>query len=430
MNIWLLRASELMPVVNKGDRLLRMGMLAEELSKRNHTITWFSSTFDHFKKKQLFNKDTTVKVKDNYHINLIYAPGYKKNISVARIINHKIIASKFRKIAEKLEKPDLIYAAFPTIDYAEQAVKYGKKHGVPVIVDIRDLWPDTFRHNLSEPLRTLARPYIKLMDYKTKKLMKDAFAINSISEAMLDWGLEKAKREKGKYDKYFFIGYDKKEIPQNTKDIDIIERDKFNIAFLATINNQFDYNKIAQIATILEKKDKDIVINICGVGPQYKDLQERVKGISNIRLLGWVGKDELNYILNNSKIGFAPYKNTFDFQMSVSNKFGEYLSYGLPIVMTVDGYMQKLLIENNCGISTQDVDKICDFLLDIKSDEEKYNTMSSNAKKIYEESFVAKEIYKNLANYLEKIKEEQKNEVCTNRMWENSTKPSRSSCGE
>ena len=148
MKIWLLQASEPIPIVNKEQRLLRMGIIAEELSKRGHEITWFANTFDHFQKKQLYKKDTTIKVKENYKLELIYAMGYKRNISLSRILNHKIIAKKFKKQAKKMEKPDLIYASFPTIDYAEEAVKYGKKYNVPVVVDIRDLWPDIFKHNL------------------------------------------------------------------------------------------------------------------------------------------------------------------------------------------------------------------------------------------------------------------------------------------
>ena len=78
MNIWLLRASEPMPIVDSDGRLMRMGMLAEELSSRGHNVTWFSSTFNHFTKTQSFNKDTIVKVKDNYYLDLSYARGYKK----------------------------------------------------------------------------------------------------------------------------------------------------------------------------------------------------------------------------------------------------------------------------------------------------------------------------------------------------------------
>lgn len=408
MNIWLLQSSEPMPIVNEGQRLLRTGMMAEELNIRKHNIIWFSNTFDHFRKKQLYNKDTIIKVTDNYSIYLLHAMGYKRNISVSRIINHKIIAKKFAKIAKKMEKPDLIYVSFPTIDYAEEAVKYGKKYNVPVIVDIRDLWPDIFKHNLPRILGIMASPYINIMDYKTKKIMKNAFAINGISEAVLQWGLNKGNRNKTKYDKYFYIGYDNKNRNiTDVKEMNIIDKSKFNISFFATINNQFDYEKIIELAKALEK-DKEIIINICGDGPQFNELKEKASNISNIKLLGWVGKEELNYILQNSKLGLAPYKNTFDFNIGISNKFAEYISYGLPIILFSEGYMKELIENNECGISSQDVSKLSEFILNIKNDKEKYEIMSKNAQNLYKENFVAEKIYKNLVDYLEKIKEETK----------------------
>lgn len=404
MNIWLLQASEPMPVVNKDERLLRTGMLAEELSKRNHRVTWFSNSFDHFRKKQLSDKDEIIKVKENYDIYMFHAPGYKKNISISRIINHKLVALKFKKISKKLEKPDLIYASFPIIDYAEEAVKYGKKNNVPVIVDIRDLWPDIFNHNLSKKMRILAWPYIKLMDYKTKKIMKNAFAINGTSAKIIDWGLDKAKRTKNSFDKYFYIGYNRQgNFNLEYKKEKIIDESKFNISFFATINNQFDYDRIVELAKKIYNKDKKIMFNICGDGPQFKDLEEKTKGIPNIRLLGWLGKVDINYVLSNSKLGLAPYKNTFDFQMSVSNKFAEYISYGLPIIMTSEGYMKDLLEEEMCGLASQNVEDLYSFILDIKNNEDKYKIMSNNAIKLYEDKFIAEKIYKELVNYLEEI---------------------------
>lgn len=404
MNIWLLRTSETIPAVSPNERLMRMGMLAEELSGRGHNVTWFSGTLNHFTKKQLFKQDTIVKVKDNYYINLSYAQGYKKNISVSRILYHIKIARKFQKQAKKMEKPDIIYVAFPTIEYAEVAVKYGKKHNIPVIVDIRDLWPDIFKHNLKGFTKIAAMPYIKLMNHKTKKIMKNAFAINAVSEAMLEWGLKKGKREKSKFDRFFYIGYkthDANAIKTNNCKMD---KNKFNISFFATINNQFDYDKIAQIAKELEKRDKTIVINICGDGPQKEILIKKINNISNIKLRGWSGKDELNEILQNSKMGLAPYKNTFDFQMSVSNKFAEYLSYGLPIILTSEGYMKSLIEKNECGISSKSIDEICNYIIELKNKKEKYDEISKNAIKLYKKDFMAEKIYKNLADYLEEIK--------------------------
>lgn len=410
MNIWLLNASEPRPIVNSKERLLRIGMIAKELNRRKHKIIWFSSTFDHFQKKQLYDKDTIIDVNNHYKLYLLHAMKYKTNISISRIINHKVIAMKFLKAAKTMEKPDLIYVSFPTIDYAEAAVKYGIKNNVPVIVDIRDLWPDIFYHNLPRFLSVLVTPYIKWMNYKTKKVMKNAFAINSVSNSMLNWGLNKGSREKNELDRYFYIGYDRLDniLKQDTNPKNIIAEDKFNISFFATINNQFDYNRIIELAKYLEIQDEEIVINICGDGPQFNELKEKTKNISNINLLGWVDKERLDYILQNSKIGLAPYKNTFDFQMSVSNKFAEYISYGLPIALTSEGYMKKLLEKYECGFSTQNMADMSEFVIRLKNNPEEYEKMSKNATNLYQKEFVAEKIYQELIDYLEKIKEEKR----------------------
>lgn len=407
MRIWLLQSSEPMPIVNPEMRLLRTGMMAEELSKRGHEVIWFANSFDHFTKTQKYFRDTIIQVKDNYKLYLFHAIRYKKNISVSRIINHKTLAVKFKKQSKIMEKPDLIYASFPTIDYAIEAVKYGKKNNIPVIVDIRDLWPDIFKHNLSKLLYVLAFPYVKYMDIQTEKIMKNAYAINGTSEAIVNWGLNKVNRKKDIYDRYFYIGYSKENISEKKINEKLIDTDKFNISFFATINNQFNYDLIVDLATKL-KNNKDIIINICGDGPQFKYLEDKVKKLENVKLFGWTSKDKLSKILSDSKVGLAPYKNTFDFQMSVSNKFAEYLAYGLPIIITCDGNMKKILEVNKCGIGSQNVDDICKFIVNLKKDKNKYNDESKNAEKLFEENFVASDIYKNIVDYLESIGDERK----------------------
>ena len=213
------------------------------------------------------------------------------------------------------------------------------------------------------------------------------------------------QRKQGKYDRYFYLGYQKKENFEKLE-TEMIDKSQFNLSFFATINNQFNYELILKLAENLQQKDTNVILNICGDGPQFKELKQKASHYDNIKLFGWVNKDGIHHILQNSKLGLAPYKNTFDFQMSVSNKFAEYLSYGLPVVMTVDGYMKSLLEKNECGISSQNVEELCKFILALKKDEKIYQQMSQNAKTLYEKNFVAEKVYQELADFLEKIKEE------------------------
>ena len=263
---------------------------------------------------------------------------------------------------------------FPTIDFAQKAVEYGKRNNIPVIVDIRDLWPDIFKYNLSGIKRIIASPYIAWMNVKTKKIMRDAFAIYSISEAMLEWGLQKGGRRRKTADRFFYIGFDKKE-KEFFEDDTLIDKIKFNISFAGTTNNQFDYDKIIELAKYL-KDDKDIVINICGDGPQFEELKEKAKDFKQVKLFGWLESNKINFILKNSKLGLAPYKDTFNFQKGVTNKLAEYASYQLPILLTSSGYMKKIVEEEKCGIATGDMKKMSEFIVLLKKDAEKYTLMN------------------------------------------------------
>ena len=50
---------------------------------------------------------------------------------------------KAMKIFWKKEKPDVIYTSSPDLFVAFFALLFGKFHKVPVVVEVRDLWPES-----------------------------------------------------------------------------------------------------------------------------------------------------------------------------------------------------------------------------------------------------------------------------------------------
>ena len=383
---------------------MRMGLLGEELSKGNNDITWFSSSFDHFKKIQYCDEDKLIDIQDNYHLQLIYSKGYKKNISVARIINHKKIAIKLRKIMRRLDKPDIIFASYPTIEFALEAVKYGKKNNVPVVIDIRDLWPDTFNHNLHGIVRFMSKPFIYLLNRQAKYILSNCYKITAVSDLVLDWGLKKGNKIKSILDKSFYIGYNNKGNRLSNVDTSIIDNNGFNICFFATINSQFNYEAIKLIAKSVE--NDNVTIIVCGDGPMINILKDKCKNTSNVKILGWQNGDVLESIIRKCKLSLAPYNDTFDFQMGISNKFCEYLSYGLPIILTSSGFMKQIIEKNQVGFASDDPQKIRDFIIKIKENKKMYDKYSGNARKLFLKKFDANIIYPDMVKYLEEVKED------------------------
>lgn len=409
MKIWLIQANEPMPIVYPGARLMRMGLLANELRARNHDITWFATTFNHYGKNQKFDKDTIVKIDNNYRLNLIWAPSYKRNISVNRIINHKYMALRFRKIASALDKPDLIYVSFPTIDFAQEAIDFGEKNKIKVVVDVRDLWPDIFNFNLPKGMAFLAKPYISLLNTKTKRIMRKAYSLTAISPGVLEWAKNKGNRKETFNDKSFYMGYNNDEKGLEQVDILNIKRDDFVIIYCGAITRSLNYDYLINLAKRC-MVNSHIKFLICGDGPFLEKFKHSVlkAKLNNVVMPGWVNKKQINYLMSKSKIGIIPYNNTQDFQISVSNKFIEYLCYGLPMLIGIDGYMKDIAQKNNCGYATLSIEKAYDYIEKLKTDQIKYNDMSNRCLKLYEDKFNSDKVYKDLSNYLESIITERK----------------------
>ena len=108
MRVWLVTIGEPLPIISEDARLLRAGMLAEELVSRGHKVIWWTSTFDHSKKQQLFPVDKTIDLSESFCIHLLHSVGYKQNISVRRVIDHVGVARKFKYYSHKEPVPDVI----------------------------------------------------------------------------------------------------------------------------------------------------------------------------------------------------------------------------------------------------------------------------------------------------------------------------------
>ena len=159
-NIWVVAVGEPVPVeAGASDRLHRAGYLAHFLAEHGHRVTWWTSTFDHFRRKHLFDADHSLAINDRLDIRLLHGCGYRSNVSLARIRDHAQIARHFAAAARAEERrPDIIVAALPTIELCLEAARFGKEHGIPVIADMRNMWPDIFLEVLPKPFRFLAYP--------------------------------------------------------------------------------------------------------------------------------------------------------------------------------------------------------------------------------------------------------------------------------
>lgn len=405
MNVWIIMSGE--PLEMFGERPHRKGLLSKMLAEKGHNVTWWTTDFDHQHKKYFYNEDK--EIKNEFGVNMIFlhpTTPYKRNISYARIKNHKEVGLKFREISSKKDKPDIILCDFPTIDLAYEAVLYGKKYNIPVVIDIRDMWPEIFLDILPNFLKPLGK--LVLNDYflKTKYIFKNAYALTSMTDEFLTYGLKYGNRVKTLKDKSFPFAYPEINLKEDSekKALDKfrdlrIKFNKFTICYFGTIGKQFDFEPLIKVARNID----DIQFIICGNGSELKSLKNQTKGLKNFILPGWINQNEIWTLMKYSNCAIAPYIRKNNFLLNLTNKPIEYLAGGLPILSSIDGVLGELITKNKCGFIYNNANKLQSYILKLKYDIDLQKTMSLNAKKIFDTKFSVKKVYSEMIVYLENI---------------------------
>ena len=116
MRIWLIQTGEDVPF-NDNLRKLRTALLAEELVSRGHEVVWWAASFSHLRKERV-TRERNSTLPNGVMVEFLHGSGYQRNISFARIIDHRIVAREFKKRSRELSIPDIIVCALPPYDLA------------------------------------------------------------------------------------------------------------------------------------------------------------------------------------------------------------------------------------------------------------------------------------------------------------------------
>jgi len=412
MRIWLIQTGEMLPLTSS-DRRMRTGHLAYELARRGHQVIWWSSSFDHMSKKWIEKKDTTISLFNNLEIKLIKSIGYQKNVSVKRYIDHWLLASKFKKQIKTETLPDIIIASLPDHHLAYESTRYALKHDIPIIIDLRDLWPDLFVDVIKRKIIKLLVKILLVRDYwKARFSMRHAHGLVTMMNYYLQKGSELSGRRNNKNDRVFYIGAEKSAIktPKNIrKEIDFIVssvREKFVVLYIGTFNRichpKHLINSARYINTI--NKNNEIEFILAGDGEYFEKLKKLASDCSNVKFTGWINNDEISALLKIASVGVVTTNEPF---IGFVNKVFTYLSGSLPIISSLEGEVKDLIQNEGIGYSYQynQYEDLAEKILFLEKDRGLRNTMASNSEKLFDYLFDSRKIYSSYADYIENMNE-------------------------
>ncbi|HKA45817.1 MAG TPA: glycosyltransferase family 4 protein [Burkholderiales bacterium] len=410
MKIWLITVGEPLPIESGQPRLLRTGILADLLARRGHQVTWWTSAFDHFRKRFHSPGNRAIEVRTGLSLRLLDGCGYRTNVSVARLVNHWQIARQFRLQARAEARPDLVLCSLPTIELCVEAVRYGQSESAPVVLDIRDFWPDVFSEVIPAPLRPLSRLALLPMVRAVDEACRGASAIIGITAPFVSWGLRHAGRAATEFDRDFPFGYVHEQPPTEAVDAARngwhawgVHDTAFIVCFFGTVGRHFDLETVIEAAGMLRSRCPDMKLVLCGDGDRLTHYQELAKAAPNVQFPGRIEFPSIWTLMRIASAGLAPYRNARNFALNIPNKIIEYLSAGLPIVSSLEGEVRTLLSQYNCGLTYESATGLVEALCRLYDDAPLRSTLAGNAKVVFREKFVADKVYGSLSEHLEAL---------------------------
>ena len=281
---------------------------------------------------------------------------------------------------------DIVFATSTPLTIAIPGVLGARKQKVPMVFEVRDLWPE-----VPIAMGILNKPYQILL---AKKLEKWAYK-NSSHVVALSPGMKEG---------VIATGYpeNKVSVIPNSSDNSLFEVDnegfekfKLNNAWLpqgkiiiytGTFGLVNDVGVTIEFAKELKKRQSDIKLLLIGDGIEYEKVYQMAleAGVLGEQLFirKQVPKVEIPYFLKYATMASSFALDLPAIQANSANKFFDSLAASKPILINYGGWQKDILEQNKCGIVAwnKSIVEIVDELEDFIGNEELYNQACLNAK--------------------------------------------------
>lgn len=412
--IWIVEVGEPLPIDPGTPKRMRAALLSEQCARRGHEVTWWTSSWDHYRKaRRPVGRHRIEGPGWHYDIEVLPALGYQRHVSLRRLRDHRYTARSLKTLGVEQPRPDVICAGLPTLDLAVASSDLSEHFGTPLVTDVQDLWPDIFYREAPNVLRPLVRLALWPLERQANKACVNAAALIGVCPDFLAWGLRRAHRPEGLLDTVFSLATDPIALSEADNNIaeqhwrafDVSPSDVV-VTFVGSFTKQFSFDAVCDVIERWGTSRPSVKFVLCGEGPLRQDMIDRLSSRANVVFPGWTNAREASWLMRMSKVGLAPYRPSADFEANYSNKVIEYLGMGLPIVTSLErGPTAELLVDRSTGCSyhhdsagSLDV-ALAPFIDDSAAQE----SASRNALATFDADFTADNVYGRYADLLTTI---------------------------
>lgn len=302
---------------------------------------------------------------------------------------------------------DVVFATSTPLTIALPAVSTAKKLNVPMVFEVRDLWPE-----LPIAMGALKNKYTQRLAYILESwAYKNSESIIALSPGMKD-GIVKTG-----------YPYNKVAVIPNSSDNELFEvshslvedfRAKFDwlgdrklVVYTGTFGIINGVSYLVDLAEKVYNLDSEIRFLLIGSGAEFELVKKYAenKGIlnTNLFIMDSMPKKEIPVVLKAANLSTALFIDKPEMRANSANKFFDSLAAGTPILINYGGWMVDIIEYNNCGLVVwkKTIEQSAIELVEFLSNKKKLAQACINAKKLAENQFDRGNLALQFSNVLE-----------------------------
>lgn len=374
----------------------RFSYLLKRIDYQKNQVEFITSNFQHATKtKRLFDQREINNLP--YKLTLLEEPGYKKNVSIGRTLSHKKLSANLKIYLKSLEvKPDVIYCAVPSLDFAYEAAIYAEKNTIRFIIDIQDIWPEAFQMVFNPPV--IGKILYSPLKRKADKIYSMADQIVAVSETYAKRALTVNKKTKQYLSVYLGTALDV--FDAASKNQEKKEKNTIKIAYVGTLGHSYDIKGVIDALSMINN-DK-IKFIIMGDGPLRREFESYAKEKSiDCEFKGKIRYEDMVACLCSCDIAVNPI--THGAAQSIINKVGDYAAAGLPVVNTQECPEYRNLVDSyQIGINCENgnIKQLSEAINRLISDRDLRKRLGKNNRRLAEERFDRLKTYQDILDLI------------------------------
>lgn len=341
---------------------VRITDLCESLVKRGHTVSVVTG-IPNYPEGQFFPGYSWFK-KRNEQINgvrvhrLPILPRGKNFVCLSMNYVSFVVSGWFYSLVASI-KPDIVlnYEISP-ITQCLVGIWFGKRHKIPVISYILDLWPESFQEVTGNTSKFIERMLGSLVNSIYKRSDKILTSSESFIQSIAARGIPTEKIAFWpQYAEDFYFSNDSVDPNAFAKDERVL------ITFAGNIGVAQGLDILIPVASRLKKQSVSVCFVLIGDGRDKNRLQNMVESEELQDFFMFIAKQQPQTIpsyLSSSHAGLLILKKSHIFSMTIPAKLQTYMACGVPIIGSVDGESQHIIKQANAGLvaDAEDVDQL------------------------------------------------------------------------